>query len=235
MEFVSRFVRDEWEPSPGFSPSENEEKTPPMSPLDLNDVDSVLCLEEKTPVNISPNRLFNSPRSSYHSTKLEPPTSPEFASHTLHLETKKIENDQVPRPFSVPLLDCEDLVEFHRIMGKLQGRAQISGDVHRSLSRTDNSLTDTQSSFNAKINERIMLAALYQGLAKTIRKLGFNEYAIVVPPTVREASYYLNRGFHPVGVSAWQVGKFRYHTTSGLWTPHHPKFRGRQAPPCPPK
>jgi len=235
MEFVSRFVRDEWEPSPEFSHSPSgDEKTPPMSPLNLNDVDSVSFLEEKTPMNISPNRLFNSPRSSYHSTKLELPTSPEFASHTLHSEIKKTD-DQVPQPFSVPLLDCEDLVEFHRIMGKLQGRAQISSDVHRSLSRTDNSLTNTQSSFKAKINERIMLAALYQGLAKTIRKLGFNEYSIVVPPTVREASYHLNQGFRPVGVSAWQVGKFRYNTTSGLWTPHHPKFRGRQAPPCPPR
>lgn len=207
----SQFVRDEWQPSPDFlySSPGTDEKIPPMSPLNLNDH---ILDETRTPMNTVPIHSVESPLISHH--------------RSCSMTEPEIEKPEASQNLNIPLLDCQDLIEFQRIMDKLKSRAEMVDRVRYSFARTENSLADVRlpSPFKAEVNKRVMLAALYQGMAKTIRTLGLNEYAIVVPPTVREAARYLNSGFHPVGVNVWQVGKFRYDTSSRVWTPHHPKF-----------
>ena len=71
----------------------------------------------------------------------------------------------------------------------------------------------------AVVKARVSLAALYQGLSKTIRKLGFHEQAIVVPPAVRTVAHQTGQGFHPFGQEDWTVGNWIYETRSGRWFP----------------
>jgi hypothetical protein len=180
----------------------------PMSPLDLlND-------EPQTPTNSESDYSAESPLISNRSVS---PISVEQESPAVQNDTKQNSTD---------LLDCQDLLDFSRIMSKLEERAGFIDKIRHGLLRTESSAVDIQLPYpvNAEINKRVMLAALYQRMAKTIRKLDLNEYAIVVPPAVRDASRFLNQGFHPVGVTAWKVGEFSYDTNSSMWSPYHPRF-----------
>lgn len=194
-----------WLNSPIFpGPSKNEE---PMSPLDLS------SSEPKTPMNSESDYSVDSPLISNRS------ASPISTGRTSPARSEVNQN-------CTDLLDCQDLLDFSRIMSKLEQRAEFIDKIRNGLQRTENSTANIQlpSSLKTEISKRVMLAALYQRLAKTIRKLDLNEYAIVVPPAVRDASRFLNQGFHPVGVTGWQVGEFSYDTNSSMWSPYHPRF-----------
>lgn len=199
---------EKWLNSPIFpNSSKNEEPKTPMSPLDLSND------EPQTPMNSESDYSADSPFSS----RSVSPISIEQASSIPQSEIKQSSTD---------LLDCQDLLDFSRIMSKLEERAEFIDKIRHGLQRTENSAADIQLPYPVKseINKRVMLAVLYQRMAKTIRKLDLNEYAIVVPPAVRDASRFLNQGFHPVGVTAWKVGEFSYDTNSSMWFPYHPRF-----------
>lgn len=198
--------------SPAWLNSLKNEPNSPMSPLDLSND------EPKTPMNSESDYSADSPFSS----RSVSPMSVEQASSIPQSEIKQGEIKQG----SIDLLDCQDLLDFSRIMSKLEERAEFIDKIRHGLQRTENSAADIQLPYPVKseINKRVMLAVLYQRMAKTIRKLDLNEYAIVVPPAVRDASRFLNQGFHPVGVTAWKVGEFSYDTNSSMWSPYHPRF-----------
>lgn len=180
-----------------------------ISPLDLNDTES------KTP-------LINTPIHSVDSPLIQSTTSVQTIPMTEQTELSQASNTN----HSLDLLDCQDLVDLSRIMAKLEGRAELIDKLRLGLERAENSSSNIQipSPLKSEINKRVMLAAIYQKLAKTIRKLGFNDYDIVVPPAVRDAAHFLNQGFRPVGLTGWEVGEFHYETPSGLWYPYHPRF-----------
>lgn len=207
----SQFVSDEWEMTPDFLHSfPMTEESTPMSPLDLND--SLPADEVKTPL-ILPAHSINSPMisSSFLSlSSVKRETSIPIQNRERETEIDLKEEDKKTSD-SLDLLDLHDYLNFYAIMDKLQSRAKMFD-------------ASSQGRYRTEVNNRVTLAALYQGMAQTIRKLGINEYAIVVPPTVREAAHYFNLGFHPIGTSSWRVGNFKYDTTTRMWFPHHPKF-----------
>jgi hypothetical protein len=64
---------------------------------------------------------------------------------------------------------------------------------------------------------RHSLAVLYKRLARTIRRLGFNEHAIVVPDEVRFRSQEDGLPYTPVEAENWRVGDALYDTRAGVW------------------
>jgi hypothetical protein len=236
------FFNDVRELSPIF-PDSREEDTPPMSPLDLNaGFDEVKTPEtnhsQSSPV-ISP--LISS-RSKASINTFEPN---ETKSNFLEGSRERSIPENAPAVIDpvIDLLDSQDLVDFSRILYKLETRAEYIEKVHVGLQRRGSACPfnpslisqgargnevppQFPSPFKAEVNKRVMLATLYQRMAKTFRKLGLNEYSIVVPPAVRDAAHFLNLGFHPVGTTAWRVGNFHYDTCSNMWSPFHPRFFG---------
>lgn len=64
---------------------------------------------------------------------------------------------------------------------------------------------------------RYALAVYYKQLARTIRRLGFHERAIVVPEEVRHRSQEENLPYTPVENENWRVGIALYDTRTGVW------------------
>lgn len=157
-----------------------------------------------------PNTPCGSPRSTHRST----PIQPELSFSGMSPEMPSLRPDR-PIQQSEDFLDAAELQTYCRMIANLETRVLSSFQLDVMSNPSAAFRNGPRDSI--VIKARSALAVFYMRLARTIRRLGFEEGSIVVPAEVRQYAQDQEQGFRPFGRANWKVNDEVYNVYTESW------------------
>lgn len=167
------------------------------------------------------NREASTPLVSYVVDPSNQPAAPKKENKPLELDEKTYNprrlfvEERNSSVINADYLDEDSLLEFHHAIDRLE--AKVIDTFKSEVNSVPLRSFRTGPSRKTLRKARYALAVYYKRLARTIRRLGFHEHAIVVPQEVRDRSVQDNLPYLPVEEENWRVGCALYETRSGTW------------------
>jgi hypothetical protein len=175
--------------------------SPPASPLSPLAIEKQNEPEEKQPAAPRKTEKFT----------LSAAAKP-YEPRRLFPEEKTVQNNRI---VDADYLDVLGLTEYNNVISRLEDcivdafRNEVESRPLQSFRKGPSARTLRKA--------RYALATLYKRLAKTVRRLGFHEHAIVVPNQVRIRSQMEDLPYSPVEEENWRVGDALFETRTEVW------------------